>query len=118
MMPGRELRTRPFSQSIGEESVSATLLSEPSANFWAVTVVISRRPNQPAVDGLEVDAELFDSKGQATDLVERPTGPLTEAGTSLASSVNAVFKFRYVERPAKLVVSYRGGKAMFEIDSQ
>jgi hypothetical protein len=81
-----------------------------------VTVVISRQPDQPRVDASEVDARLVDGRGEAMAVVERPKGTLPEAGTSLSSSVNAVFKFRSSQSlPARLVATFRGASAEFAL---
>lgn len=111
-----ELVTDPFSRTLGETSASATLVSEDG--FWKVNVVIARQSGQPPADASEVDAQLNDDQGEAMELVERPRGALPEAGTSLSSSINAVFRFRRTKsNPAKLVVSYRGVRAEFAVRS-
>ncbi len=109
------LRTEPVEVPLQNGVISA-LVRRDAAGAWAVTVVISRRPGDPLIGGDEVEAELASAGRQSLPIVARPSGPLVEAGGSLRSSANAVFKFKDVAAdPHELTVRWRGEVARFRI---
>lgn len=114
-----DLLTTPASLDVGDETVHAGATSDASEHRWIVNIVVVRRPGQEPVDAGDIDAQLIDTNGEVIRPVERPRGVLTEAGTSLSSSVNARFIFHEPEHsPARLNVTFRGRKAEFRIESK
>ncbi len=106
----------PFSQSLTEVSVSALLRRDHTNRAWEITIVISYAPDQNSIDGNEIDARLIDANGKSMDLLERPSGALMGAGTSLSTSSNARFVFHESESPpGELQVIYRGEIARFKV---
>jgi hypothetical protein len=100
-----------------DESVAARLSSD-ADDSWIATVLILRRREDGAarVEGDDVSARLIDEQGSELPVVERPSGPLVEAGGSLGVSANARFRFSATEaRPAELVVDYAGSRCRFEV---
>jgi hypothetical protein len=117
-MANRNLTVEPRSITLGEVSVNAVIRSESSPQRWQVIVVLSRAPNLPAVQGDEVEAQLFDACGTPLRLVERPQGDLVEVGSSLGTSVNAGFRFQDSGTTlARLLVHYQGNTARFRVVS-
>jgi hypothetical protein len=109
----------PFSIPIDDVTVSGTLQQNILNNCWDVTIVISRAPNQRQMNGVEIEAQLLDVHGRPFTLLERPAGPLVEAGGSLGVSANALFRFLDSKTiPAKLVVTYRGKTVNFDVVSR
>lgn len=115
-MNSLNLITEPFSHPIGDDNISATIRLEQPADVWAVTVVIQRAPDQRAIDGQAVSAQLFDENGVPLKLVRRASGPLAEAGGSLGTSANAIFQFQGSQSlPLELRVTYQGLTVTFRI---
>jgi hypothetical protein len=48
-------------------------------------------------------------------VAERPIGPLAEAGGSLSTTANAVFRCTGSARPSAVVVRWAGEEARFEL---
>jgi len=114
-----DLLTTPASLDIGDVTVHASATSNAVQHRWTVNIVVVRRPGQEPVDAKDLDVQLLDPGGEVITPLERPKGVLTEAGTSLASSVNATFIFPEPERtPARLKVSFRRREAEFAIESK
>jgi hypothetical protein len=106
----------PFSQPLGEVTVSAELGHDTSADQWDVLVLLTRKPDQAPVQGCEVDAQLLNEGNVPLKELQRPTGPLVEAGGGLGMTANALFRFQdSVAAPTQLVVTYRGQTAHFRI---
>jgi hypothetical protein len=109
-------KTEPSSLPLRDVSVSAVLARDRDRGRWDVTVVLSRAPDQERVQGNEVQAQLLDEHGVPFKTLERPSGPLVEAGGSLGMSANAPFCFAATEAaPAGLTVTYRGQTVRFRV---
>jgi len=82
-----------------------------------VTVILTRRPSDVPVLGQEFEVELLGPGGGAFPVVEKPSGPLPEAGGSLGVSANALFRFKSVAgaKPAELIVMYHGERVRFAL---
>jgi len=108
--------TDPVEVTVTGGTVSAIVEPEPDGS-WLVTVVISRSPPPPAaIDGADVDAELFGSDSRALPQIERPTGRLVEAGGSNSTSANGSFRFAHAYGPpAELEVRWQGYFARFHL---
>jgi hypothetical protein len=104
--------TDPQQADLHDSSVSVSIA--PAADGWEVTVLFARRPST-AIDGNEVDVELLDAQARAMRLAERPTGPLVEAGGSLTTTANAVFRFAGSAPPSAVVVRWAGEEARFRL---
>lgn len=106
----------PFSQRIGEHEVSAVIDLDRSNDRWDVTVVLSKDPDQPPIEGGEVEARLIDDRGEHAAVLRRPSGPLVEAGGSLSASANAPFSFEHSGGvPDQLLATYQGQTVRFRI---
>jgi|DewCreStandDraft_5_1066085.scaffolds.fasta_scaffold00317_22 hypothetical protein len=106
----------PSSLPLSNVSISALLQLERATNQWVVTVVITRAAGQPPIQARDVDAQLLDSQGGPLPVLERPSGPLVEAGDSLGMSANALFRFADTAAvPAELIVTYEGQPVRFRI---
>jgi hypothetical protein len=101
---------------LDDVSVSAVLNLDRDRVRWDVTVVLSRKPDQEPVQGSEVQAQLLDQHGVPLKALERPSGPLAEAGGSLGMSANAPFRFAATETaPGGLTVTYRDQTVRFRV---
>lgn len=115
-MASVEYTITPSAQPLGSASLSALLRLDQATNQWIVTVVITRAAGQPQIQGHEVDAQLLDSQGRPFAVLERPSGPLVEAGDSLGMSANALFRFEAPSvTPAELAVTYQGRAVSFRV---
>jgi hypothetical protein len=116
MMQSGNFITEPKSRTIGVVTVSAVLQHDPANDIWSVIIVLSRSPGQELVKGEEVNVLLFGRQGIAWPVIERPSGPLTEAGGSRGVSANARFRFQSSkESPELLVVMYQSQSVSFSI---
>ncbi len=108
--------TQPSSIPFGDVSVSAEIGRDRPTDRWEVTVVVARAPGQEAIKGSEIEAQLLTDSGESLPVLDRPSGPLVEAGGSLGMSVNAVFGFLDAGTiPTQLRVSYRRQTADFDV---
>lgn len=106
--------TEPASLPVGDATISAQIRQTGPEGDWHVTVVISRAPDQPLLDASEVTSELIDQAERPVAPVDRDTGLLVEAGTSLSASTNANFRFDLEAAPPReLRISYRGQEVRF-----
>lgn len=106
----------PFSQSVGGHEVSAVVTLNRLDDHWDVTVVLSKDPDQPPLEGGEVEAQLVDDQERQLTVLRRPSGPLVEAGGSLGASANALFSFGDIGvTPTRLSVTYRGQTVRFRV---
>jgi hypothetical protein len=105
--------TIPVQAALGTATVSLGIAK--AGADWELTALFSRRPPTVPIDAAEVGMAAFDSTGSAMAVRQRPAGLLTEAGGSLATTVNAPFRFAGARPPAKVVVQWAGGQAIFEI---
>lgn len=117
-MTAESVTVFPSAVDVGDETVSAAVERAAGGRDWDVTVVISRLPDLPRLPASDVTASLTDADGRALPLAGRDTGALVEAGSSLAVSVNANFRFSASGRPpTRLTVAYRGTMAEFRLDA-
>jgi len=106
----------PFSLPLGEMNISAVIQLDRIANRWDVIVVFSRFPDQAPIQGEEVDVQLLDDHGMALKVLERPSGPLVEAGGSLSTSANALFRFQDSGTTlSELLVTYQVQTVRFRV---
>lgn len=106
----------PRFQTLRDSTIGAELRRGPSGDTWDVTIVITRAPGQPPIDGAEVRASLIDENGVTLPLRLAPSGPLGEAGGSLGMSANARFQFQdFGARLAVLVATVRGAEVRFRL---
>jgi hypothetical protein len=109
----------PPTVDVDDESVAARLAPDNAGESWIATVLILRHQGEESgsrVEGDDVSARLMDEQGRELPIVERPSGPLVEAGGSLGVSANARFHFRATgAKPAELVVDYAGRTCRFEV---
>jgi hypothetical protein len=97
-------------------SVLSRLERSESGDYWDVTVVFSRAADQPPIPASDVNAQLLDAAGNPLKVVERPQRALVEAGGSLGTSANALFKFEASKaEPAVLAVTYRDQTVRFNV---
>jgi len=107
---------QPFSLPVQDVSLSALVQMDQSKNNWDLTVVISRAPDQEPIQGSEVEAQLLTQDGVPLTGIERPLGALVEAGGSLSSSANAVFRFQNLGiMPNQLLVTYKNQTVQFQV---
>jgi hypothetical protein len=117
-MASNRFAVEPFSLPVDQVTVSAVISLDRSNNRWNVTVVLTRVPSEIPIQGNEVDAELLDDKDVALKLLERPSGALVEAGGSLGTSSNALFRFENSNViPTQLVITYRNRTVRFRVVS-
>lgn len=115
-MTSQELRTDPPSVDLPDGVLSAVVAPAEPDSGWRLTVVIARGPDEPRLDARDVDAELEDAAGCRLPLIERDRGLLVDAGGSLGTSANAVFRFGVGSAPpAALRVTFRGRSADFRL---
>src|SRR6266571_8794895 len=98
--------------------MAARLSADDATKHWIATVLILRHHDEEGaspVEGDDVSARLIDDQGSELPLVERPSGPLVEAGGSLGVSANARFHFASGTRPAELIVDFAGTTCRFEV---
>lgn len=115
-MTDQELETDPPSVALPDGVLSAVVAAAEGGDGWRLTVVIARGPDEPQLDAGEVDAALEDAAGRQLPLVERDHGLLVDAGGSLGTSANAVFRFGAADGPpAALRVRFRGRTADFRL---
>lgn len=115
-MASIEYTVTPSEQPLGNASISALLSLDRAMSQWIVTVMITRAAGQARIQGHEVDAQLLDSQGRPFAALERPSGPLVEAGNSLGMSANAQFRFEAPSvTPAELTVTYQGRAVRFRV---
>ena len=108
----------PRSFAIAETSVSAVICPDRADNRWDVTVILSRAPDLPPIQGRDVDAQLLDARGSPLHVLERPQGVLAEFGGGLGSSATSLFRFQDSGvLPAELLVSYQDQTARFRVVS-
>lgn len=101
-----------------ETSGATVYLSITAANGeWVVTALFSRRPPTVQVNGEDVNIVVFDATRTAMPVLHRPEGLLTEAGSSLSTTVNAVFRFAGSEPPSEVVVEWAGESVRFRVIS-
>jgi hypothetical protein len=116
IMQSGNFTTEPVSHALSGVTVSAVLQRDLINDIWGVIIVLGRFPGKELIRGEEVDAQLIDRRGEALSVMERPSGPLTEAGGSRGVSANARFRFRgSKEYPDRLVVTYQNQTASFNI---
>jgi hypothetical protein len=85
---------------------------------WTVTALFGRRPPTAPIDGEAVEMELVDASGITMPMLDHPRGPIAEAGGSLSTTANAVFRFGGPEPPSEIVVRWEGGSARFRVRLQ
>jgi hypothetical protein len=105
--------------SIDEIRISADIRRDQQAQYWQVTVILSRTSNQAPIYGHEVDAQLIDEQGTALNVIKRSSGPLVELFEALRISVDVPFQFQdsgYA--PARLLATYQGQTVQFRIIGQ
>lgn len=104
--------------SQAEVSGATVYVSITAANGeWVVTALFARRPPTVPVDGEDVNIIVFDTTQTAMPVLHRPEGLLTEAGGSLSTTVNAMFRFAGSEPPNEVVVEWAGESARFRVIS-
>jgi hypothetical protein len=109
-----ELVSEPFSLPVDESSISA--VAHEADGRCSVTVVVSRAPGLPPIDGSELEARLFDGASNELPVLRRPQGELVEAGGSLGVSANATFEFETrAAAPEVLEVGYAGEVVRFRL---
>lgn len=108
--------TEPSWVDVEDVTIRAFLRAGQRRKEWDLTVVVGRGPDQPLLAASDVAAELIDAQGRPLPLVERDTGLLVEAGSSLGVSANANFRFAAAEAdPKEVRITYRGHDLRFQV---
>lgn len=117
MAADQTLAVVPSSLSIGEATISADVTGDAARSEWRVLVIITRRDDQPRLQGEEVDARLLRAKDRPLRRLERATGTLRQAGDSLGMSANADFLFAADgdDPPTALDVTFQGQTVHFTL---
>jgi hypothetical protein len=107
----------PRSIGLGEATISVEVTRNDAQAEWRVRVIITRRDDQPRLQGDAVETRLLRADGTLLRQIAGATGLLPQAGGSLGMSANADFRFAAEgnDLPTALDVAFQGQTVHFTL---